>query len=451
MKESNIQPQLTERAFRYDELFFSTTDTRGVISSFNQVFVRVSGFTADQLFDKPHNIIRHPDMPRCVFKLLWDYLLAGKEVAAYVKNMASNGEYYWVLAHVTPIKDGFLSIRLKPSSEWFSAVQSLYKTLLATEKSSQDWRAGMQKAYQQLEQTVQTLGFTSYDALMHKFLREELKSRTKLISEMDRSTAETDLTNNSINKADQRSLSLANKRSSFEVVFKELDQLADLNSTLTSKSAKLARLTDEMRFLATNASIKATKLGQVGDTLGIVADFMAQGAQQVTRNFADLGVILKEAEKSIGEVSAITAVGQFQAEMAISYSAETFERTKSSASDSDRMSTQALNLLETEVEKRIAALSQGLIALKEVLNRAIPCTDYLYKNVQALKFVYYCGRIESEASGTQNALSGVFTTLWKQVSSSRDELDEIDNSIKKVLGSLAKSHECYEQMISERI
>lgn len=447
MKESKTQPLLTERPFRYDELFFSTTDSRGILNSFNEVFVRVSGFTADQLFNKPHNIIRHPDMPRCIFKLLWDYLLAGKEIAAYVKNMAINGEYYWVLAHVTPIKDGFLSIRLKPSSEWFSAIQPLYKTLLETEKSAQDWRVGMDRSYQQLEQTVHTLGFASYDALMHKFLREELKSRSKLLLGMESTATEKDASN-SINTEDQRSLSLYNKRSSFQVVFKELDQLADLNSTLTSKSAKLARLTDEMRFLATNASIKATKLGQIGDTLGIVADFMAQGAQQVTRNFADLGVILKEAEKSIGEVSALTAVGQFQAEMAISYSMETFSKIGSSGSNSDNMSAQALNLLETEVDERISALSQRLTALKEVLNRAIPCTEYLYKNVQALKFVYYCGRIESEATGTQNALAGVFTTLWKQVSSSRDELDEIDSSIKKVLGNLAKSHESYEQMIS---
>ena len=121
------------RTFEPWELFFSTTDQKGVITSCNDVFVRVSGYPAEDLLGKPHSIIRHPDMPRCVFKLLWDYLLSGKAIGAYVKNLASTGEYYWVYALVTPIDDGYLSIRVKPVSAYFAKVEGLYKQLLATE------------------------------------------------------------------------------------------------------------------------------------------------------------------------------------------------------------------------------------------------------------------------------------------------------------------------------
>ena len=112
-RKSAVQPCDRESPFEIDELFFSTTDRKGVITFGNDVFVRVSGHPRERLIGAPHNVIRHPDMPRAVFRLLWDYVLAGRSVVAYVKNMAADGAYYWVLALVTPIRGGFLSVRLK--------------------------------------------------------------------------------------------------------------------------------------------------------------------------------------------------------------------------------------------------------------------------------------------------------------------------------------------------
>jgi len=98
----SVIPTGVERFIGHDEVIVSKTDTRGVITYANTVFCRVAGFSVSELVGAPHNIIRHPDMPRCVFKLLWDRIGAGNEVFAYVKNMARNGDHYWVLAHVTP-------------------------------------------------------------------------------------------------------------------------------------------------------------------------------------------------------------------------------------------------------------------------------------------------------------------------------------------------------------
>lgn len=96
---------------------FSTTDAKGIILSGNDVFVRVSGFSADELYGQPHNIIRHPDMPRAAFALLWANLKKEQPFAAYVKNMAKDGSYYWVFMVAVPTGDNqFLSIRFKPSS-----------------------------------------------------------------------------------------------------------------------------------------------------------------------------------------------------------------------------------------------------------------------------------------------------------------------------------------------
>ncbi|MGZ3772855.1 MAG: PAS domain-containing protein, partial [Bdellovibrio sp.] len=120
----------SEAEFGLHELFFSKTDFRGIIQSGNTVFIRVSEYSSEELIQKPHNIIRHSDTPRAVFKLLWDYLKGNKPIVAYVKNRSKAGRYYWVLAMAFPMQDGYLSIRLKPSSSFFDKVKTLYAEML---------------------------------------------------------------------------------------------------------------------------------------------------------------------------------------------------------------------------------------------------------------------------------------------------------------------------------
>lgn len=127
-------PQDVESPFEFQEFFFSTTDLRGVILSCNDVFVRVSKYPKEQLIGAPHSIIRHPDMPRAVFKLLWSTIQSGNPIMAYVKNMAVDGSYYWVQAFVFPLKNSYLSIRIKPSSAIFDQVLNLYPATVAVEK-----------------------------------------------------------------------------------------------------------------------------------------------------------------------------------------------------------------------------------------------------------------------------------------------------------------------------
>jgi len=145
-------PTGLERTFEDDEIIVSKTDLQGRITYANHIFMRVSGYTEDELLGKPHNLIRHPDMPRCVFKLLWDTLNAGNEIFAYVNNLCKNGDNYWVLAHVTPSFDAsgniisFHSSRRVPEPSAILKVKELYQSLKQIEDSSADWRIGMQKA-----------------------------------------------------------------------------------------------------------------------------------------------------------------------------------------------------------------------------------------------------------------------------------------------------------------
>jgi PAS domain S-box-containing protein len=93
-----------EAAFGVHEIFFSITEHDSTILSGNEVFVQISGYTKEELTGRYHNLVRHPDMPRILFKTLWEYLQAEKPIVAYVKNRTKEGDYYWVLAAVFPSK-----------------------------------------------------------------------------------------------------------------------------------------------------------------------------------------------------------------------------------------------------------------------------------------------------------------------------------------------------------
>jgi len=155
-----VKPTITltgrERTFHEDEIIVSKTDLKGVITYANQVFTRVAGYTEQELVGKPHNIIRHPDMPKCVFKLLWDTISQGNEIFAYVVDLCKNGDHYWVFAHVTPSFDargnitGYHSSRRKPEQAAVDQVIPIYELLRKKEASYTDWREGMQAATETL-------------------------------------------------------------------------------------------------------------------------------------------------------------------------------------------------------------------------------------------------------------------------------------------------------------
>jgi PAS domain S-box-containing protein len=148
----SIEPTGVERHFGRDEIIVSKTDPRGRITYANQVFLRIAGYEEREVLGQPHSLVRHPDMPRCVFKLLWDTIEGGREIFAYVKNMAKNGDHYWVFAHVTPTLDdsgtiiGYHSNRRCPERNAIAAVAPLYEALLDEEKRAGGGREGMAAA-----------------------------------------------------------------------------------------------------------------------------------------------------------------------------------------------------------------------------------------------------------------------------------------------------------------
>lgn len=124
-----------------NDFIVSKTDLQGRITYSNKIFMQMGEYTEDELLGQPHSIIRHPSMPKTVFKLLWDMVQNGEEVFAYVLNKTKKGNEYWVYANVTPSLDengktiGYFSVRRMPNPKALERIIPLYKQMLQAEQS----------------------------------------------------------------------------------------------------------------------------------------------------------------------------------------------------------------------------------------------------------------------------------------------------------------------------
>jgi PAS domain S-box-containing protein len=174
-----VTPTGQERTFSADELIVSKTDPRGVITYANDVFLRVSGYPAGEALGRPHNIIRHPDMPKAVFALLWETLAARQEMFAYINNLAADGAHYWVLAHVTPSYGrngdviGYHSSRWCPSARAVAQVQPVYERLLAEERRHPNAKAAVEASSRLLSELIAERADSYEDFIWSVIGREE--------------------------------------------------------------------------------------------------------------------------------------------------------------------------------------------------------------------------------------------------------------------------------------
>lgn len=156
-----------EIAFRPDQFIVSKTDKRGIIQYVNQSFMDVSGFVESELIGKPHSVIRNEMMPRCIFKYFWDNIKQGKEFFAYVVNECKNGDYYWVLAYVTPDRDpqtgeisGYFSVRRVANRNAIAQVEDLYHQLWKIESKHASKMKGIEASIAALQQFLDERGLS---------------------------------------------------------------------------------------------------------------------------------------------------------------------------------------------------------------------------------------------------------------------------------------------------
>lgn len=166
-----ITPNNNEKKLGDDDFIVSKTDTSGRITYANRIFMEIAGYPEHQLLGVQHNIIRHPEMPRGVFRFMWNTLKAGNEFFGFAKNLCADGGYYWVFANITPDYDnsgklqGYYSVRRNPPRSALNVLIPVYQEMLAIEKRS-SVKEAPDKSLEYLLDVVSQTGAKNYDGLM---------------------------------------------------------------------------------------------------------------------------------------------------------------------------------------------------------------------------------------------------------------------------------------------
>lgn len=324
----------TETAdFGIADVLVSRTDPRGVILAANEVFERVSGYSWEKLHNAPHKIIRHPDMPKGAFWLLWDTLQAGEPIGAFVKNRTKDGRYYWVFACVSPIEGGYLSVRIKPQPEILTLIETEYAALLKREQSEQLSPA---ESGAILLGRIKELGFADYRAFMAEMVGTQMQARATqigrqnsvLLADLTRLTglwgevhdeceaifeAHQQIANTPANlrvqaaHLEDRGIPLSVIASNFASLAKDIDEMMDVFVTsVESVSGQI----DKSRFLAglehLMREVVAVFETEAADMAGIdiPSEIALMEAQQV-RCFEDTAKGLRDAWKAVRTFSSI--------------------------------------------------------------------------------------------------------------------------------------------------
>jgi aerotaxis receptor len=136
---SKVIPKDKEYFFD-DNVIISQTDTKGVITYANRVFIKVSGYEKEELIGAPHNILRHPDMPKEIFQKMWETIQSGQVWNGLIKNLRKDGLYYWVDTEILPVRDdngvitGYIAARKAASRKDIQETEEIYQKMLETQK-----------------------------------------------------------------------------------------------------------------------------------------------------------------------------------------------------------------------------------------------------------------------------------------------------------------------------
>ena len=420
-----------ESELAVDELFISVTDRKGIIRLGNDVFVRVSKFAREELVGQPHNVIRHPDMPRCVFQALWDFLAAGKSVAAYVKNKAKDGSYYWVMAVVVPARDGYASVRLKPTTPLLAKVEAIYAELLEVERSVEGADPRQRKpaiaaSMARLGEILAAEGFDGYEAFMQAALVAELESREAALAGAAAPPPAVG--------RDLRELVAAcrDARTFLDDLERDLGDYAALGDTLAAKSGFVLGLADSMRMFSLNAMLAAARLSDSA-ALGAVAQILRTQSDAVARPV----IALSEAASALsllGDMGFRIAASKLQTEMMTAFVSE-----RADGDAVDAAATEQLGLLAHVVEE---AVDELLGSLRDLDARLLALSGHaaaLVSTLNRIRAIEVNGRVEA-AHADSEAVRTLFESIAEQVAEAQGEMGAFD-AVRRIVGQQDRATE----------
>ncbi|MDQ7072154.1 MAG: PAS domain-containing protein [Rhodobacterales bacterium] len=386
------RPSEGEAPFEVGETFFSRTDDRGIILAGNNIFRRVSAYTWDDLVGAPHKIIRHPDMPKGVFHLLWDTIQRGHPIAAYVKNLAKDGLHYWVLAIVLPIEDGFLSVRIKPSCGILATIEKTYATLL--QREIEQGLSPEESAAALLEMLVE-LGFPDYAAFETHVLGEEIIS-------MDQKCG---------NPPDRSVLG-----------FKEISKSV---TDLKTGTSKLAEFFEDIGTIPTNLRILASRLEPSGGPLSALSENYWKMSDEMTTWFggfiASSGNAFETIQSAINHAMLLKCATRILRETSVQFSQERRKLTGFEIeTERDRIVLLAAQYHKHSIE--------GLLQTEQASKSIAATIDVLRRHILGLNTTRVMCKIESAGLPTGGeSLIDIISHFERFQKTAEKNIEDIEN------------------------
>lgn len=375
-----------ERPFEFDELFFSRTDERGVIQAGNSVFQSISAYSWDEILRAPHRLIRHPDMPRGVFWLMWDTIQKGNPIGAYVKNLAKDGRYYWVFAVVTPIEGGFLSVRLKPSSTVFEAVKKQYAALRDAEVTQ---NVSPKESAARLTDNLAALGYDSYSAFMAQALSLEISARNE---------------------------HLGRTKDASQTCFERLAKSAE---DLLYCTSNIADVFSKNKHIPLNLKIHAAQLGDIGTPIGTISDNYTMISNEIQQQMSEFVRYCRNVSQAVGEGWFLTSTAMVQRQVIDFFQ---YEETCAAVNQDVEMQH-----LRTQQQNYSEQALKGLRAISSQIELFSQSCAEMRRLSTSLKVIRVIGKIESASiDNSLNNLDHLIDDLGQFQSVLGEGLDAVD-------------------------
>jgi len=371
-----------EKTFGTGEVLFSRTDKRGVIKAGNDVFERISGYPLEKLIGAPHKIIRHPEMPKAVFHMMWDTIKADRPFAGYVKNLDADGAHYWVLALATPVNDGYLSVRFKPGTEFFAKTKTLYDDIRDKERDE-----GLDPADSAdlLVENLETQGFANYTAFAAQAAAAEIIARDKILG------------------------------------LPEDKQLSDMGLALEhikNIATACQNLSDESRnveALPMNLQVRSKRLGASAGPIGVIASDCSDRIKELRGQMIAFGEACEQTTAQACNFILLLCVARIQREIAEKMASQSAEN----GSSVDTAEVERLRHQSSYYAKATLPETEDMRTMKSQVERFIPAIRTLEKTIVGLNVNRIMCGIESVILGEH---AGAITDIV-------NDLDQFQNRV----------------------
>ncbi len=419
-------PVNQENPFEFEELFFSVTDPKSTITYASEVFVRISKYEKEEVIGQLHKLIRHPDMPRSVFNIFWDHLNANQPVAAYIKNMAKDGSYYWVMALAFPCKGGYLSILLKPGSDLFDTVKNYYAKTLQFEKQKEQQLGDKEKAMKESRAFLLNLlkkeGFADYQEFMWNALQKEMSYRESILSEeMSEEKKKTD-------KSVVPPVLVKVETILSELVL-GLENLKNIHNALIGHSNYILKLARSILLLSLNAQISSSKLDQDDMSLSVVAEKMGEQSVDGEKRLINMKENIHHLSDLISELNFDIISAKLQVEMTIDFFKE-LEKQKFEKEISLIHSDEVLNVLYDAFMPRLDVISKGIGKVPAYLRDLMGGVKDIERFLLVLRFIHITGKVEvARMNDDANSFSTTFQDLVNEIETADSHLRELNEVV----------------------